>query len=492
MTACGSSSASSSRPPRQERDLSLAALSKRAGLAVSYLSEIEKGKKYPKPEKLLSLCNALGLAYDELVSLEVDQKLDPLADLLDSDFMREFPFELFGIEPREILDLFRDAPEHARAFLQTFLVITSSYDVSVESFLLAALRTYQQMRRNFVPELEREAESTRKGNPAWGPRPTSDELGDLLVREHGYRIDDSRLGGDPTLQEFRSVFRGGDDPTVYLNPRLNEAQRCFALARELGFCVLGHQNARPSTSSWVKVGSFDELVNNFQASYYAGALLLPRAELKPDIASVLQQPAWSEAAMLDLLQRHGVTPEMLLHRLSQLLPGEFGLDRLFYMRFTRDRERGEILLTKELDLTERLSPYGPGTAEHHCRRWLPMQQLVDAGRGRTKRTVAGLQRVQFGAEGAPFAMISLCRPMQLAAKAHSAMLLGIELDRRSRSRAPVLHDSSAEVTEVWETCERCPVAPDDCDVRAAPPTLHGARAAQRRREDALAAFLDTD
>ena len=38
---------------RQEKGMSLKALAESAGLSISYLSEIEKGKKYPKPDKLL-------------------------------------------------------------------------------------------------------------------------------------------------------------------------------------------------------------------------------------------------------------------------------------------------------------------------------------------------------------------------------------------------------------------------------------------------------
>ncbi len=40
---------------RTEKNLSLFGLSKISGLSKSYLNEIEKGKKYPKPDKILIL-----------------------------------------------------------------------------------------------------------------------------------------------------------------------------------------------------------------------------------------------------------------------------------------------------------------------------------------------------------------------------------------------------------------------------------------------------
>ncbi|MEL7361776.1 MAG: helix-turn-helix transcriptional regulator, partial [Bacteroidota bacterium] len=45
---------------RQEQGRPLRDVAEAAGVSISYLSEIEKGKKYPKPEKLIELASALG------------------------------------------------------------------------------------------------------------------------------------------------------------------------------------------------------------------------------------------------------------------------------------------------------------------------------------------------------------------------------------------------------------------------------------------------
>ncbi|MGH7601335.1 MAG: helix-turn-helix domain-containing protein, partial [bacterium] len=45
---------------RQERSYSLKDLTEKTGLSLSYLSEIENGKKYPKPEKIIQIAQALG------------------------------------------------------------------------------------------------------------------------------------------------------------------------------------------------------------------------------------------------------------------------------------------------------------------------------------------------------------------------------------------------------------------------------------------------
>ncbi|MCB0286652.1 MAG: helix-turn-helix transcriptional regulator, partial [Calditrichaeota bacterium] len=58
---------------RLENGLSLKDLAAKTDLSISYLSEIEKGKKYPKPEKIFQLAEALKISFDELVSLQMNK-----------------------------------------------------------------------------------------------------------------------------------------------------------------------------------------------------------------------------------------------------------------------------------------------------------------------------------------------------------------------------------------------------------------------------------
>ncbi len=47
------------------------------------------------------------------------------------------------------------------------------------------------------------------------------------------------------------------------------------MAKEIGFNVL-ELKVRPTTYSWLDFGSFEEILNNFYASYFAGALLISK------------------------------------------------------------------------------------------------------------------------------------------------------------------------------------------------------------------------
>ncbi len=477
---------------RLEKGLSLVKLAASSGVAVSYISEIEQGKKYPKPEKMIQLAHGLGISYDDLVSLRVDKKLDPLTALMESELVQEFPFDLFGISARDILNLFSDSPPKASAFLHTILEISRTYDMSVENFLLAALRTYQKLHHNYFPDLEQAAQQFRAEHPELTAVPTANGLREILISEFGYHLDEDRLGGHEQLGNFRSVFKAGNPPTLHINSRLLPSQQAFLLAREIGFLRLGIGQTRPITSSWLKVESFDHLINNFQASYFAGALMLPREDLIADLQSFLAQPTWQDQLLLDLLTKHRATPEMFLYRMSQLLPGEFDLEKLFYLRFTNDQSDNEIRLTKELNLTDDLVPYGLGLREHYCRRWLPLQQLIATSQrtdseGQVPRI--GIQKIRFMGSGNEFLMISLARHMSLSGARQSAMTIGFGLDPAQRRLIQFADDSAIPAVEVNETCERCPLPNSECSLRAAPPVMYQKLASQQAREAALGDLL---
>ncbi|MFB0909906.1 MAG: helix-turn-helix transcriptional regulator, partial [Flavobacterium sp.] len=57
---------------RTNKNLSLFDLAKITNLSKSYLNEIEKGKKYPKTDKVILLAEKLDISYDHLVSLKLD------------------------------------------------------------------------------------------------------------------------------------------------------------------------------------------------------------------------------------------------------------------------------------------------------------------------------------------------------------------------------------------------------------------------------------
>ena len=139
------------RQARLEAGLTLTDLARQAEMSPSYLTEIEKGRKYPRADKIVKMAEALGKPYDDLVSIRLAPSLRQLETTLSSTTMQRFPFEEFGLEPADVLGLITREPERASALLHAVVEIARRYDLREEEFLRAALRSYQEMHENYFP-----------------------------------------------------------------------------------------------------------------------------------------------------------------------------------------------------------------------------------------------------------------------------------------------------------------------------------------------------
>jgi predicted transcriptional regulator/DNA-binding XRE family transcriptional regulator len=474
---------------RKERGLSLKEVSGRADLAISYLNEIEKGKKYPKPEKILALAKALGTTYDELVSLNLGERLHPLSGVLKSGVLEEIPLEVFGLTPTGLLEMMAASPEKISALFDTFVKIAHRFDVTVEHLLLAAMRSYVEQNKNYFEEIEVAAEKFRR-NHDWARQPTPDlaRLREHLTRRHGYTIDDTTLATHPELHPLRAVTLHGDTaaPRLLLNPRLSDWQRAFLLAREIG---CREMNIRESlrTSPIVRVESFDQLLNNFRASYFAGAMLLDRHLLVNDLRPFFARSQWDGEALVAIKRRYQATPEMFFHRLSQIVPHFFGLEQMYFVRFDHTRGTSSIRIGKELHYQRMHASHSIGVNEHYCRRWISVRSLMDFEKRQhsagLNSTLATAQRSRVHASGAEYFSISLAHANALDTTRNSCVTLGFLVNDALRKSIAFWQDAALPLQIVGDTCERCAIA--DCESRAVPPSL---RDREERRDRALAAL----
>ncbi|HEV3321847.1 MAG TPA: helix-turn-helix transcriptional regulator [Solirubrobacteraceae bacterium] len=58
---------------RQDRNLSIRALARQAGMSTGHLGVIERGRGNPRLDKLFALSNALGVTFEVLVSAAEDE-----------------------------------------------------------------------------------------------------------------------------------------------------------------------------------------------------------------------------------------------------------------------------------------------------------------------------------------------------------------------------------------------------------------------------------
>ena len=139
---------------RTEQNLSFAQLAEQSGLSVSYLNEIEKGKKYPRADKIDLLAKALNIEKEDLISTELTKELAGVGDLLKSNFLNELPLDLFGIELSKVTEIIANAPIRVGAFISTLVEISRSYSLLDAHFFTGAMRAYQEMRYNYFEEIE--------------------------------------------------------------------------------------------------------------------------------------------------------------------------------------------------------------------------------------------------------------------------------------------------------------------------------------------------
>lgn len=460
------------RQARLEADLTLSEFAQRCELSPSYITEIEKGRKYPKTDKILKMSEVLNKNYDELVSIKLEPSLQHLERMLSSPLLQQFPFEAFELEAGMLVNLFTRAPAKASALLHTILEIGRQYDMKQEHFLRAALRSYQEIHENYFEDLEEAAAQFALKHKLTGELPPDlATLQDIITRQFGYQLDHNCLAENGALSHYRSVYIGGQKPRLLLNSDLQSNQIKFILARELGYQFL-QLKERATTSAPDQVDSFEQVLNDFKASYFAGALLIPRSAILRDLETLFQQTVWEPGLLLDLLNKYHVTPEMLLYRFSELIPQFFGI-RLHFHRF--HRSNGAYKLVKQLNMNRLLAPSGIALHEHHCRRWLAIRLLremaSDPAPFASDKPLVGAQISQFFESQDRFLSFGFARPLALSPQVGSSVVVGFQVTGDLGQTIGFIHDPKIPVYIVNETCERCPLTAEQCNVRSAEPTV---------------------
>lgn len=469
---------------RQQQGLSYQQLSEITGLAISYLHNIEKGKKYPKADKIITLARALNTDYNYLVSLDADKRLKPIVDLLHSDFLKIFPLELFGINMPKLVELLSATPDKVNAFISTVIKIVRNYHLQGEDFYKTALRSYQDLYDNYFEHLEQAVRRFKDENQLpQAPPVKPGQLERLLARNHQISIDREFLAGQPALKEVRSFYSPGRK-VLFLNDGLSSAQENFLLAKELGFQYLKLQE-RPYETRMAEVDSFDKLLNNFKASYFSVALLMDEVEIVRDIEDMSRWERWDGELFLELLTKYDVTPEMLIQRLANILPRHFGIQDLFFLRFFTGPDLKKFEMTKEMHLSQLHNPHANQLDEHYCRRWVSinsirkLRALQDIQN--QEEPIVGAQVSRYWGTSNAYFCISIAKAGHNDAQNSTSFTIGLLVNDKLRQLFRFLADPNLPVRDVHTTCERCGIS--DCEARAVPPTvLHHNRVKEQIKE----------
>ena len=472
--------------------MSLNDLSQKSGLSISYINEIEKGKKYPKADKIIALANALETEYDALVSLKLSKRLEPISELLSSNILTELPLDLFGIDQSNLLEMLSDAPTKVSAFIGTLIEISRNYNMSVEQFYFSALRTYQEMHDNYFEEIENAAEQflAEKG-VAENTILDEDYLVRVLHQSYGYGIEQINKRAHPELKAVRSLTipRPGS-PRLLVNGSLSSVQKSFIYGREIGYQYLKLNN-RLYTTSVLEADSFEHLLNNFKASYFASAIIIRRSLLVPRLREFFALKTWQPERLLDMIEFFNTTPESFCYRVSNVLPKHFEINQLFFLRFNNFSSQNQFELTKEMHIARKHIPHTVKD-EYYCRRWLSLTILQDLAE-RTKEdknfvgTLCKAQISKYVDSGEEYLMISFAKSALNTYSPNVSVSMGIFLNEDSRKVIGFLDDPNLRLRLVNETCERCTLF--DCKERMAAPTVLQRRHKHEELKKSIAALL---
>ncbi len=429
---------------RTDRKYSLQELSGKSGVSVSYLNEIENGKKYPKPDKINELAKALETTYDQLVSLKINKNMTPVVQVLNLKIINDFLFETFGVDKGLLMSMMASAPSKLSALINSVFEIARNYNLQEEHFYFSCLRSYQEMNDNYFEEIEVAVENFRKEiGLETGSQLSATDYAQLLTEKFNYRIEETDFIEYPKLRGFRSVFIKGEQPTLLFNRKLTEQQKIFLYGRELGFSYMNIQK-RPLTTSWLKVESFDHVLNNFKASYFAQALHINKETLNKDLEEFFSKSTWQPEFLLQLLDKYNTSPEMLFQRISNLLPKYFGFNELYFIRYS-SKEAAKHLkeISKELHLSRNQVDLEYIISEQNYRRWITklLMRHLDKNRSASDEKTTQMDAViTKNEDGDEYLTISLLRPMPELNNNANSVTIGFVLTDAIKRKINFLND----------------------------------------------------
>ncbi len=473
---------------RQDKQMSLSELAEKTNLSISYLNEIENGKKYPKAEKIASIVEALGVSYDDLVSLKLTKNLAPIGELLESNILEQLPLHHYGIDIHKIISQMSNASFQLSALVSTMIDMSRSSELSQNIFSRTALRTFREFHDNYFPEIEESVERFVDENNLNKSIPLSySDILSTLVDKYNYEINESLINEYEELEGLRAVLISGKKNVLILNPKLSKAQKLFIFAKELGYNFLQIKK-RSFIHSSIKLETFDHLLNNFWASYFATALILNKTFFIKGVELFFQSEKWDEKKLFALFDEFQTTPEMFFQRLTSLSSKYFNLNKFFFLRFSSVLGSDNYRLNKELSLNIRRNPGGYQVAEHYCRRWISIQTLKKleeefSANNDPNHRASGILRAKFFESNDEFLSISIAQPNRLVLNELSSVTIGFQLNDLLKKKIRFCDDPEIPSRIVNDTCEMCSI--NDCLERTTLPISLEKAKRQKRMEDSL-------
>jgi transcriptional regulator with XRE-family HTH domain len=290
-------------------------LDSRAAPSVSYLSMIESGKRVPS-EDVLGILSTV-FQREPRWFLDGNPEVEAPAAMQRAGGAASVPLEPAFLFSKELL----------QAAIPELLAQTGT---TGRQFAHLLIRSHQEMSRNDFPDLERAAEGIGERR---FPLSTDDLM--ALCKRHGLTLrwfDRKPVLARDKDREVRSMVRSFfESPrTVYLNRELQDdpARLKFDLASHLGHKVLhegdglksahatgGEMGGSPEGGAVAPGLSPQDVLHawrDFECSFFAGALLAPKAPFRRFLAR--------ESYRVEAGEKIDLTPAVVMRRMTKVSP----------------------------------------------------------------------------------------------------------------------------------------------------------------------------
>jgi transcriptional regulator with XRE-family HTH domain len=458
------------RQLRARRKLSLKDLADRTELSASYLNEIENGKKYPKIEKLAAIAQGLEVNLEDLVSFKTGRNLHPLLNFLEGDMVEKVPLELLGLNESDVADLMSKDPEKFASFVLTVLQLSRAFDMKLEDFYAASLRSFIELNDNYFPELEKLAKKMRI---EWELESitSAEELEKVIIKSFNYKINKNELGINSALEELNS-FLSEKTQTLYLNPKLDNDQRKFYLAKSMAQLLLERKGEKTS--------GFLAMLDDFKITYFANALLIDERTIARDLKVIFNQSTFVPESIIALIDKYQVSPELFFHRLTQILPSHFKIHEIFFLGMSSSEDVGKYIMNRELHLSQLHRPHGVRMNESYCRRWVAVRSIEKFKQNFKEQVLAQISRIE---EGTEYFSISLAKKASVKLNTLQSFTIGFLINDDLKKTIKFLETDKLDKFQIGQTCERCSI--QHCLERVSPPFLYEINLNRQIRDEIL-------
>ena len=218
------------------------------------------------------------------------------------------------------------------------------------------------------------------------------------------------------------------------------------------------------TFPWIKFEGFDQVLNNFLASYFAGALLIPKDRLVKELKKFFQKETWNESSFLSLMKKFTSSPETFYQRLTNILPKHFHFKNLFFLRFSHKTGSDTFRLSKELHITQQQAPHATELQEHYCRRWVSLRTLTTLEATEEQHHVFDAQISDYPQSNNQYFVFSSATSDPFKKDINRSVSLGMLVSPNLKKHIRFLNDPSIITKKVGVTCETCAIK--DCTERA--------------------------